>query len=134
MSDRTRPQILRVAPSLMALARAAEHECSTGHAKALRALSSVAATKVPSRGVLWSPGDSDEQELYLVIELIAQRYLGAAAADAAWRRSLDAIAPKTTFEEFNDVEGAYLHCRWISQTVHFYAGLAFGVTFADWGF
>jgi hypothetical protein len=126
-----RPNVLSAPGLLVEVARDAARECPPGHAQALRALGSLAIVKVPSRGILWAPGDAVEEDLYSGIRLVAERYLGAAKANAAWRRALDAIDAKTTFEELNAVEGAVLHANWLSQTAHFYAGVAFGVTFTD---
>lgn len=125
------PDVLSPPRLLVDVTRDAARECPPGHAQALRALGALAILKVPSRGILWAPGDAVEEELYSAIRLVAERYLGAAKKNPAWRRALDAIDAKTTFEELNAVEGAYLHANWISQTAHYYAGVAFGVTFSD---
>lgn len=110
---------------LRVLILAAERECPEGHSRALTELTSLALTKVPARGIL-DPTSSGEHELYRALETIARRHLGMEQARAAWRSGLRRA--QLDLEVRDSIERAALRVQGVSDTVHFYAGLAFGVT------
>jgi hypothetical protein len=111
-------------PALRRIIRAAERECPTGHAQALRAFTALALTKVPARGI-FDPTTRGEQELFAAIEAVAQTHLELSDARAAWRTALKAAALDLEIQD--EVERAALQVRTVSDTAYFYAGLAFGL-------
>lgn len=131
MARHRRRRTLRLSPLLMWLAEVADHECPQGHGAALMDLGALAVTKVPSRGVLWKPADRDEGDLYRAIELVAKRHLGYTEPAAAFYRDLEAIVSKTTLDERDALQDSRVDAESVSDTAHYYTGLAFGVTFAD---
>jgi hypothetical protein len=128
---RRRRRALRLSPRLVWLAEAADRECPQGHSAALLDLGAMAVIKAPSRGVLWNPRRRYEDDLRKGIEIAAQQHLGYDKPDAAFDRSLEAIAAKATSEERSALATSRSDAESISDTVHYYAGLAFGVTFVD---
>ena len=104
---------------------AAERECPDGHARALTELMSLALTKVPSRGI-FDPTSSGEHLLYTALETIARRHLGMSEARAAWRNGLRRA--RLELDVRDPIEQAALRVQGVSDTVHYYAGLAFGLT------
>lgn len=125
---RRRPS--RLSPLLVWLAEAADRECPQGHGAALMDLGAVAVTKVPSRGVLWKPGNRVE-DLYRAVELVAHRHLGYGKPIEAFEHAIDAIVSKTTVEEREALVDSSLQAESVSDTAHYYTGLAFGITFVD---
>lgn len=121
----------RIPVLLTWLAVAADHECSRAHGAALRDLGAVAATMVPSGGVLWMPGERCDAELRREVELVARRHLGYMEATAALERGLEDISAKTTFEERDVLRDCRLQVEAVSDAAYYYTGLAFGVTFVD---
>jgi hypothetical protein len=132
VSRHRRPDIQGVSRTLIWLAHAADSDCPLGHGVALRALGALAAAEVPRRGVLWRPGGGlEDDDLHRTIQRVAMRHLGFAKQVAVFNRSLEAIASKTTTTERLDLEGSRVEAQSISDTAHYYTGLAFGLTFAD---
>jgi hypothetical protein len=111
-------------PTLRRIIRAAERECPNGHAQALRALTALALTKVPSRGI-FDPTARGEHDLFAAIEAVAQAHLELSDARAAWRTALKAAS--LDLETRDEVERAALQVQTVSDTAYFYAGLAFGL-------
>lgn len=112
---------------LQRLVRAAEIECPAGHAEALEALTALALTKVPARGI-FEPGTREEPELYSAIESVGRAHLDLAEARASWRGALKAA--NLPIEKRDDLETAALEVQTASDTAYFYAGLAFGLAFS----
>lgn len=112
-------------PNLRQLIRAAERECPGGHASALRELTSLALTKVPSRGI-FDPTSRGEHELFAAIESIAISHLGLTGARAAWQAALKQA--RLELEARDRIERTALQVQGVSDTAYFYAGLAFGLT------
>jgi hypothetical protein len=112
---------------LRQIIRAAERECPRGHAAALRELTALAITKVPSRGI-FDPAARGEHELFAAIESVAQAHLELADARTAWRTALRAAA--LDLQARDEVERAALQLQTVSDTAYFYAGLAFGLASA----
>ena len=113
---------------LRLLILAAERECPDGHARALQELMGLALTKVPSRGI-FDPTSSGEHVLFAAFESIAKRHLGMDEARAAWRSGLR--RSHLELEARDTLEQAALRVQGVSDTVHFYAGLAFGLACAS---
>jgi hypothetical protein len=111
-------------PALRQIIRAAERECPSGHAEALRELAALALTKVPSRGI-FDPTSRGEHELFAAIESVALAHLDLADARTAWRKALRASA--MSMDARDEVERAALEVQTVSDTAYFYAGLAFGL-------
>jgi len=105
--------------------RAAERECPKGHAGALRELTSLAVTKVPSRGI-FDPTSHGDQELFTAIEVIAGRHLGRKRARASWQTAVRRA--RLDLEARDRIESAAHQVQGVSDTAYFYAGLAFGLT------
>lgn len=124
-SSRSLPRAIDVPPPLRLLIRAAERECPSGHAGALRELTSLALTKVPARGI-FDPTWRGEQELYAAIDAVAIRHLGMTGARQAWRRAVNGA--RLELEARDRLEHAALRVQAVSDTSYFYTGLAFGLT------
>jgi hypothetical protein len=112
-------------PALRHLIRAAELECPDGHAAALRDLTTLALRKVPARG-LFDPAAQPDQDLFAAIEAIADAHLEFAQARRAWLGALDAA--ELSLARRDDIERTVLQLQSVSDTAHYYAGLAFGLT------
>lgn len=103
-----------------------EHESRDrpGEAAALHALGQLAVVQIPSRGV-FAP---NEGELQGAIERIAKEHLGLKGPRKEFFRATAAVEP---FVKRDEIESAASHLQTVSDLAYFYAGLAFGVTFAD---
>ncbi len=111
--------------SLRHVIRAAERECPSGHANALREPTSLALTKVPARGI-FDPTSRGEHELFTAIESVASSHLGLNRARAAWQGALQQA--RLELEARDRIERAALQVQGVSDTAYFYTGLAFGLT------
>lgn len=109
------------------LIQSAELECPRGHAEALVELTALALRKLPSRGI-FDPAARGEHELFVAIESVAQAHLDLADARRAWRTALEAAA--LSLDRRDEIERAALQVQSVSDTAHFYAGLAFGLASA----
>jgi hypothetical protein len=107
------------------LIRAAKRECPRGHAEALRDLTELAVRKAPARGI-FDPAVRGEEDLFKAIEAIADRHLGRTAARAAWQSAVR--RGRLDLEARDRIERAALQVQCVSDTVYFYTGLAFGLT------
>jgi hypothetical protein len=113
--------------ALRYLIRAAELECPPGHAAAPLDLTALAFRKVPARG-LFDPAARGDDELFAAIESVARAHLEMNAARASWRATLGNRG--LTLQARDDIERAALEVQTVSDTVYFYAGLAFGLVSA----
>jgi hypothetical protein len=104
---------------------AAERECPAGHAAALSDLLSLAMTKGPARGI-FDPAASGEDALYTAFEAVARRHLGMEEARASWQRGLRRARLESEIRD--TIESRALRVQGVSDTVYYYAGLAFGLT------
>jgi hypothetical protein len=129
MPDRSQRSLAPVEwpPALRQLVRAAEVECPEGHAAALRELTVLALSKVPSRGI-FDPAVRSEQELFTAIDSVAHTHLELSDARDAWRTALRRA--NLSLEAQDDIEEAALQVQTSSDTAYFYAGLAFALAFA----
>jgi hypothetical protein len=109
---------------LRQIIQAAERECPSGHARALRELTMLALTKVPARGI-FDPTSRGEHEMFTAIEAVAGRHLGLTGARAAWQSALRGAVIE--LEARDEIERAALQVQAVSDTAYFYAGLAFGL-------
>jgi hypothetical protein len=114
--------------ALRQIIRAAERECPSGHAEALRELTALALTKVPSRGI-FDPAARGEHELFAAIDAVAHAHLDLAEARTAWRTALQDAA--MSIEARDEVERAALQVQGVSDTAYFYTGLAFGLAWVS---
>ena len=92
--------------------------------KALRELGALARIKVPARGVL-AP---TEDELYNAIDQIAMRHLSLGVPRKALGAALLGVEP---FAKRDEIEVAVNHLCAVLDVAYFNAGLAFGVTLAE---
>jgi hypothetical protein len=111
-------------PVLRYVVRAAELECPRGHAEALIALTTIALRKVPARGI-FDPAVRGEDDLFAAIESVARSHLELSDARTAWSAALDAAG--LPLSRRDEIEQAALQVQTVSDTAHFYAGLAFGL-------
>jgi len=118
--------LLQCPHPLSLLIESAARECPSGHAGALAELLTVALQKAPSRGI-FEPGQRDESELTAQIESIAKKHLELDAARAAYRTALDQAGLE--FGPRDRIATTANDLRRVSDTAHYYAGLAFGLSF-----
>lgn len=97
-----------------------------GHADALVAFGQLAATAVPTRGVL-APVDDI---LYSAFESIAVAHLGLRQVKDELRAALHVVA---NFADRDPIESAVNHFRTVTEAAYFYGGLAFAITFVSPG-
>ena len=120
-----------ISPLLVRVIDAARHaeahdseEDRSGHANALQLLARLATVVVPARGVL-APVDDD---LYKFIDGVTTTYL----SDIDHRKKFGQLLAKVEPRELRTaIEATFAQAISDSDTAYFYAGLAFGVTFAD---
>jgi hypothetical protein len=118
-----------VSPTLAALIAALEEVDSRdrpGEARALHALAELAVKQVPARGV-FAPSEPD---VSTTIEQIAKDHLGM---EMPRRVFLAATARVEEFADREAIEAAANHMMTLSDLAYFYAGLAFGITFVQYG-
>jgi hypothetical protein len=99
-------------------------EDRSGHANALRLLGRLATLVVPARGVL-APVEDD---LYKFIDGVTTTYLSDTDRRKEFNQLLAKIEPPETRYA---IEAVFTQAISASDTAYFYAGLAFGITFAD---
>jgi hypothetical protein len=113
---------------LVRLIRAAKaNESDTEHSAnpdALRAFGALALTAIPAHGVFVP----NQEEMMVAIERIANKHLGFSEARQEFRRALKVIEP---FDTRDTIETTHIGVIDVSDQAHFYAGLAFGITLAD---
>ena len=114
-------------PLLDRLIYAARKHGDRDRAAALGALGQLAVVALPCHGVF---APADEEALYSAIEGVAARHLQFARIRKRRRTALEAI---TSIEKRDAVETACSEFQSVSDSVYFYAGLAFGIVLADYG-
>jgi hypothetical protein len=120
-----------ISPLLVRVIDAARHaevhnteEDRSGHANALQLLARLATLVVPARGVL-APVEDD---LYKFIDGVTTTYL----SDMDHRKEFGRLLVRIESTELRHaIETAFTQSISDSDTAYFYAGLAFGITFAD---
>ena len=120
-----------LSPLLVRLIDAAEHAGQDaegrnirGAAQALREFGRLAAWTLPIHGVFVP----NTEEIVVIVQQVATRHLDWEGARREVRTALDAVG---TFELRDPIETAENHLRAVSDEAHFYAGLAFGLTLAE---
>jgi hypothetical protein len=120
-----------LSPLLVRLIEAAERakEDAEGRdirrtAKALREFGDLATWMLPVHG-LFVPNNS---EVCMAVDRVARQYLDLKEA----RRELkEALGVVVEFAQRDPIESALNHVRSAAEEAYFYAGLAFGLTFAE---
>lgn len=118
--------VLQYPHPLSLLIKSAARECPPGHAGVLAELLTLALQKAPSRGI-FEPGQRDESELSVQIESIAKKHLDLDVVRVAHQRSLDEAG--LDFTARDRIATSVNDLRSVSDTAHYYAGLAFGLAF-----
>ena len=95
-----------------------------GAAEALRRLGELALWALPIHGVL-VPNNND---VAVEITKVANQHLGLKEAR---REFTDALSAIEAFEHRDHIESANNHIQTVSDVAYYYAGLAFGLTLAD---
>jgi hypothetical protein len=117
----TSPQL---PPLLIRLIQAARDSGQLNLADALHEFGTFALVSIPTRG-LFVPEDP---QFLVSIEAVAKSHLGVTAPLESFQR---AIAVVENWDQRNAIESAFNHVRDVAEDAYFYAGLVFGVTFAD---
>lgn len=126
MSPRSRRAAGLQSPLLSLIVRSLEQrrEPNQHDADALRAFGEMAMLQIPSRG-LFAPV---EPATFADIERILDDTLGFKRPRKAFSGALNSVEP---LELRDSLERAASEVRTLSDEGHYYAGLAFGVTFLD---
>lgn len=95
-----------------------------GAVPALRELGVLAAWALPIHGVF----AANNNDVCKVIERVANDHLGFQAARRSFRDKVKAVG---TFEQQDAIETKHHEVLMASDQAYFYAGLAFGLTLAD---
>lgn len=118
------PSLVRVIEAAERSVEDAEGRDVKGAAKALREFGDLALWVVPVHGLFVPNND----EVSTVVDRIAQQYMHLGEA----RRELkEALSVVVEFAQREPIESALNHVRSASEEAYFYAGLAFGLTFAE---
>ena len=127
MSSRKRrvriPALLEM--TVEALGRQEIHNAA-GAARALRAFGELAALEIPARGVF----AAERPELYQTIEHVADAHLGFSRPRREFSSATQMISDADLRER---IQVSANEAQSISDQAYFYAGLAFGVTLARFG-
>jgi hypothetical protein len=118
------PLLVRVIDAARYAEAHGTEEDRSGHANALRLLARLATLVVPARGVL-APVEDD---LYKFIDGVTATYLSDGDHRKEFNRLLTTIEPSETRHA---IEVVFTQAISDSDTAYFYAGLAFGITFAE---
>lgn len=113
---------------IKAAVHAEKHDESTdrtGEAEVLIELGRLASVNVAARGVL-----APDPDLYLPIEDLAKAHLDWADAKKDFYAALERVKK---FKRRDAIETSHNRMIGISDTVYYYAGLAFGLTLAELG-
>ena len=120
-----------ISPLLVRLIEAAERskEDADGRdlravAKALREFGDLAVWVVPVHGLFVPNND----EVSTVVDGVAQQYLDLGEARRQFKKALSVVEE---FAQRDPIESGHNRVRAASQEAYFYAGLALGLTFAD---
>jgi hypothetical protein len=120
-----------LSPLLVRLIEAAERAKSDaeggdirGAARALREFGDLATWVLPIHG-LFVPNNN---EICMAIDRVARQYLDLDEARGELKEALSVVVE---FAQRDPIESALNHVRSASEEAYFYAGLAFGLTFAE---
>jgi hypothetical protein len=95
-----------------------------GAARALREFGDLALWVVPIHGLFVPNND----EVSTVVDRVAQRHMDLGEARREFKEALNVVEE---FAQRGRIESGHSRMRAASEAAYFYAGLAFGVTFAD---
>ena len=130
--SRERSRKAVISPLLVRLIEAAERSGEDaegrdirGVAKALREFGDLAVWVLPVHGV-FVPNNND---VSAIIDRAANQHLGL---EETCREFGDALQVVEAFAQRDPIESAHNHVRSVSEEAYFYAGLAFGLTLADY--
>lgn len=124
---RHRSRESRSFPSLLVrLIQAAKDSNNQSDAKALRELGVLALRTIPTHGVFVA----NDEEVSPIVDRVATDHLGLETARSEFRKAIRAIE---RFEIRDRIESSHNQIQSASDEAYFYAGLAFGVTLADFG-
>lgn len=118
------PLLVRVIDAVRYAASHDTEEDRSGHANALSMLGRLATLVVPARGVL-APVEDD---LYKFIDSVSTTYLSDRDHRKEFSRLVAKVEPPETRHA---MEATFTQALSDSDTAYFYAGLAFGITFAN---
>lgn len=131
MSRKRFKKAATLSPLLVRLIEAAERSGDDaegrdirGAARALREFGDLATWVLPVHG-LFVPNNND---VCMVVDRVAREHLDL---DEARREFMEALSVVVEFAQRDPIESAHNHVRAASEEAYFYAGLAFGLTFAE---
>ena len=131
MSRRRSKKAVAPSPLLIRLIEAAERSKQdaeggdiTGVPQALRELGDLATWMLPVHG-LFVPNNN---EVCMAIDRVARQHMDLEEAREELQKALSVVAE---FAQRDPIESAVNHVRSASEEAYFYAGLAFGLTFAE---
>jgi hypothetical protein len=130
MSRKRSKKAATLSPLLVRLIEAAERSGEDaeggdirGTAKALREFGDLARW-VPVHG-LFVPNNN---EVCMIVDRVARQHLDLKDARREFKEALSVVVE---FAQRDPIESAHNHVRAASEEAYFYAGLAFGLTFAE---
>src|SRR5919108_1764214 len=124
---RHRSRESRALPSLLVqLIQAARDSNNQSDATALRELGALALRTIPTHGVFVA----NDEEVSPIIDRVGKQHLGLETARSEFRKAIRVIE---RFEIRDRIESSHNQIQSASDEAYFYAGLAFGVTLADFG-
>jgi hypothetical protein len=118
------PLLVRVIEAAERSGDDAEGRDIRGTAQALREFGDLATWVVPVHG-LFVPTNHD---VCMVVDRVAREHLNL---EEARREFKEALSVAVEFVQRDPIESAHNHVRAASEEAYFYAGLAFGLTFAE---
>ena len=118
------PVLIRLIQAAKYAGEDAEGRDIRGTADALREFGTLALWALPIYG-LFVPNNND---VCMVVERVAKEHLGFDEARREFREALKVVG---LFEHRDPIESAHNHVMGVSDNAYFYAGLAFGVTLAE---
>jgi hypothetical protein len=131
MSRRRSKKAVAPSPLLVRLIEAAERSKEDaegrdirGMAQGLRELGDLAAWVLPVHGV-FVPNNN---KVCVLVDRVARQHFDL---EKARREFKDAMSVVVEFAQRDPIESAHNHVRAASEEAYFYAGLAFGLTFAE---
>jgi hypothetical protein len=121
-----------ISPVLVRLIEAAERSGEDadgrdirGVARALREFGDLAVWVLPVRGLFVPNND----EVSTIVDRVAQQYLDLGEARREFKKALSVVEE---FAQRDPIESGHNRVRAASEEAYFYAGLSFGLTFADY--
>ena len=119
------PLFVRVVEAAERAREDAEGGDIRGAAQALKELGDLATWVIPVHG-LFVPNNND---VCMAVDRVARQHLDL---EEARRELKEALSVVVEFAQRDPIESALNHVRSASEEAYFYAGLAFGLTFAEY--